>query len=57
MSHGVICHSDVFQEYAHVAIEITVFELLEHSICFIMILNYQVTQSPFMSILCQVLRN
>ena len=55
MPHVVIFHSDAFQEYAHVANEVPVFELLECSICCeIMILKFQVTQALFVCILLQM---
>ena len=58
MPHAVILYSDAFQEYAHVANEMPVFELLEYIICReIIILNFQVTQAPFVCILFQVLQN
>ena len=58
MPHAVIFYSDAFQEYAHVANEMPVFELLEYIICCeIMILRFQVTQDPFGFILCKVLQN
>ena len=43
MAHRVLCHSDAFQEYAHVANEIPVFEFMGYSICCkILILRFQV---------------
>ena len=58
MTHGVLCHSEAFHEYANLENEMTVFEFLEYSICGeILILKFQVTQAPFVCIIFKVLQN
>ena len=58
MYHRFICHSDAFQEHAHVANEMSVFEFMEYSIFHkTIILMFQLTQDPFMCILFQILQN
>ena len=58
MPNRVYFHSYVFQEYAHVANEMPVFEFLEYSIsCENLTLKFQVTQAPFVCTLFQVIQN
>ena len=55
MHHGIICHSYVFQEYAHVENKMPVFEFMECSIFHeILILRFKLKQYPFVCMLFQV---
>ena len=57
MPHGIFCHIYALQEYTHVSNEMSVFGFLKYSICCeVLILNFQVTQSPFVCIFLHVLQ-